>query len=318
MISKVIFSGCLMIAVVAASFAQSSGPRVNLSLIVTDKNKKSVSTLRKEDVQVFEDKVQQTILSIEPDERPVDFALVIDRSGSLRSLLPSVVEAAYRIITNKQPADQFFIETFVSSDNIRKVQDFTGDTRILTDTLKSIYVEGGLSAILDGVFVAADHLAKHTEVPSRRKALILITDGEDRRSGTKLDEVLKQLRAQDIQVFVIGLITNLDDYALVARANPRDKAKKLLTTLAEESGGLAFFPKNKSELTDAAGLISAAQLGQFRITYKSSKEPTKTEFRKVEVKLISTSGDKLQAIAPRGYYVEAKDVTKKPTEPKSP
>lgn len=201
MISKMICLVSLLLAVVAVSFAQSSGPRVNLSLIVTDKNQKSVSTLRKEDVQVFEDKVQQTIISIEPDERPVDFALVIDRSGSLRSLMPSVAEAAYRIITNKQPADQFFIETFVSSNNITKIQDFTDDTKVLTDALKFIDIEG---------------------------------------------------------------------------------------------------------------------LGQSRIIYQSSKEPAKPEYRKVEVKLSSTSGDKLKAIAPRGYYVEAKDVNKQATEPKSP
>src|SRR6185295_17197920 len=143
MISKVICSGCLMIAVVAASFAQASGPRVNLSLIVTDKSNKPLSTFRKEDVHVFEDKVEQTILSIQPDERPGDFALVIDRSGSLRSQLPSVVEAAYHIITNKQPADQFFIETFVTSENITQVQDFTSDGKVLIDALKFIHIEAG-------------------------------------------------------------------------------------------------------------------------------------------------------------------------------
>jgi hypothetical protein len=91
-----------------------------------------------------------------------------------------------------------------------------------------------------------------------------------------------------------------------------------LTTIAEESGGLVFFPRNRNDLINAANLIGEALRAQFRVTYQSSKEPTKTESRKVEVKLNSTSGEKLKAIAPRSYYVEAIDVTKKTTEPKSP
>jgi Ca-activated chloride channel homolog len=318
MISRMICSGCLMIAVVAASFAQASGPRVNLSLIVADKTNKSVSTFRKEDVRVFEDKVEQTILSIEPDERSVDVGLLIDASGSLRSLLPSVLEAAQQIIRNQRAPDEFFIESFVSSDKIARVQDFTGDVNVLIDALKLIKIQPGQSAVLDGIYTGAVYLAKHNNTAIRRKVLILITDGEDRNSRSRLNEVLKQLRAEDIQVFVIGLITDLDNEVLIARQNPQDKARKLLTTLAEQSGGLVFFPRNRNDLINAANLIGDALRAQFRIIYQSSKEPTKTESRKVEVKLSSTSGEKLKAIAPRSYYVEAIDVTKKTTEPKSP
>ena len=318
MISKLICSACLMIAVWPVAFAQTAGPRVDLSLIVTDKTNKSLNTLRKEDVRVFEDKVEQTILSIDTDERPVDVALVIDSSGSLRSLFPTVLEAAMQIINQRRPTDEIFIESFVSSDKIQAVQDFTGDVNALTRALSLIKIQGGQSAVLDGIYAGANHLAKHTKTPIRRKALVLITDGEDRNSRTRLNEVLKQLTVEDIQVFVIGLVTDLDKDSGLVRKSPRDKAEKLLTTIADESGGLVFFPKNEKELINAGDLIGAALRAQFHLTYQSSKEITKPEFRNVEVKLNSTSGEKRNAIVPRGYYVDEKDVNQKSTEPKSP
>ena len=318
MIAKVVFSVCLIIAASAAAFGQTSGPRIDLGLIVTDKSNKPLSTFRKEDIRVFENKIEQTVVSIEPDERAADVALVIDSSGSLRSSLPLVVEAAKRIIDNRRAADEFFIETFVSSDKIRQLQDFTANGDTLTKALTQIRVEGGQSAVLDGIYVGAAYLAKHSQTSARRRALVLITDGEDRNSRSRLSEVLKQLHTEDVQVFVLGLVTELDVEAGLIKKSPRSKAETLLTTVAEESGGLVFFPKNEKEIISAADSIGAALGAQFHLTYQSSKEYTQPEFRNVEVKLTSTSGEKRKAFAPSGYYVDVKDITNKPTEAKSP
>jgi len=318
MIARVICSVGLIVAAFSAAFAQTSGPRIDLGLIVTDKKNQSLTTIRKEDVQVFEDGVAQTLLTIEPDERAVDFALVIDSSGSLRSMFPSVLEAAKQIIINRRAPDEFFIESFVSTDKIARVQDFTGDVNVLTQALNLIKIQGGQSAVLDGIYLGAGYLAQHTKTPIRRKVLVLITDGEDRNSRSRLDEVIKQLYLEDIQVFAIGLTTELDVDAGLIRKSPRSKAEKLLTTIAEESGGLVFFPKDNKELITAVDLIGQAVRAQFRFAYQSSKQFTKPEFRKVEMKLASTNGEKHRANAPQGYYVEAKDINQKPTEPKSP
>ena len=81
--------------------------------------------------------------------------------------------------------------------------------------------------------------------------------------------------------------------------DPRERAEKLLKMVTEETGGRAFFPKNKTELIDSMTQIINDLRGQFRLTYQSSNGETKG-FRKVEVKLISASGEKLKAIVPRG------------------
>src|SRR5690242_9721508 len=106
LISTSLVAACLICASVFSAVAQSSGPRVELSLIVTDKDNKPVDTIRKEDVHVFEGKVEQTIISVEPDTRPIDLALAIDCSGSFRKWLPGAVQAAGTIVRSARPEDE--------------------------------------------------------------------------------------------------------------------------------------------------------------------------------------------------------------------
>jgi VWFA-related protein len=280
-----------------------AGPTVQLSLIATDSKNKSLDTLNKEDVHLVEDKIEQTVLSLEPDTREIDLGLVIDSSGSLRSQFGAVVEAARLVIVNRRPKDEIFIERFISSDKIFKLQDFTTDENALIRAIQSLYVEGGQSAIRDGVYNAADYVAKHNRNADRRKVLVLFTDGEDRASSTKLEKLLTLLWQEKIQVFIIGLTLALDEDAGLSRPSPRSKAEKLLNTLADESGGRVFFPKNRTELADSVMQIVHDLRGQFRITYQSSNAELKG-FRKVEVKLNPGDGQKRKAIVPTGYDPE--------------
>src|SRR5215207_5662526 len=163
--------------------AKPSGPTVELSLIVTDSAKKSLNKINKEDVHVFEDKVEQAVLSIERDERPVDCILAIDSSGSLRSLFPAVVESGKVVIINRRPEDEIMIERFISSDKIQTVQKFTRDGNALVKAVDGLYVEGGQSAVIDAVYVSAKTFADLKKTgKDRRRMVLLITDGEDRNS----------------------------------------------------------------------------------------------------------------------------------------
>lgn len=294
------------ILVLALSFSfraqepKPAGPTVQLSLIVTDSKNKSLNKVSKEDISLVEDKVEQTVLSLDPDVRPVDLGLAIDASGSMRSLMASTLEAARLVVVNSQPKDEIFIERFVSTDKIQRLQDFTSDKDILTKAISQIFVEGGQSAIVDAVYTAANYVAEHNRNSDRRKALVLFTDGEDRLSQYKLEKLVPFLRQKKVQVFVIGLTVDLDKEGTATRPSPRDKAEKLLKDIAEESGGRVFFPDNRTELVESVNQIIHDLRGQFRITYQSSNSG-KQDFRKVDVKVNSASGEKRQAIVPRGY-----------------
>ena len=108
-------------------------------------------------------------------------------------------------------------------------------------------------------------------------------------------------------------MVNLQTIGGSVGGTPREKAERLLKTVAEESGGRVFFARNGQEMLEAAAQVIADLRGQFRITYQSSNaDPMKT-LRKVEVKLTSPDGEKRAAITPRSYSVEVK-----PGEKKSP
>ena len=315
MIPKLICAGCVLIAVLSVVFAQTSGPRVELSMIVTDEQNKSLRSIRKEDVHVFEDGVEQTILSIETDERPVDLGIAIDTSGSFREILGAAVEATKLIVSNRRPDDQIFLERFISSDKIETLHDFTTDNNALVKAIDTLYVEGGQSAVVDALHTAVNYVAEHNKgVSGRRKAVVIITDGEDRRSFYKTEELIKLLREQRVQVFVLGIVVKLDNRP-PSRPDARERAEKLLKSIAEESGGRVFFSRNGKELLEATTQVIADLRGQFRVTYQSSNPASNPEpkriFRQVEVKFISTDGEKRTGIVPRGYYVEAKPTEKK-------
>lgn len=287
---------------VFAQDAKPAGPTVELSLIVTDSAKKSIDKIQKEDVHVFEDKVEQTVLGIERDRRPVDCVIAIDSSNSLRRLMPTTLEAAKVIIVNRRPDDEILVMRFISSDKIEKMVGFTGDDRALLTALTQVRIEGGQSAVIDALYIAASDAfidAKKTG-KDRRKVVVIITDGEDRNSQFKQEALIKMLRQSDVQVFALGLISDLDNESGLMRRSPREKAEKLLQTVTSETGGRVFFPRNKTEIIDSMAQIIADLRGQFRLTYQSSNGATKG-FRTVEVKLVSANGEKRNAIARPGY-----------------
>ncbi len=294
-----------------------SGPIVNLSLIVTDKDNKGVNSISRDQISVFEGKIEQTILSIEPDERPVDLVLAIDSSGSFRPLINSALEAARLFILNRRPVDQIAVVRFVSSNIIEKTQEFTTDNATLLKSLDQIYLEKGQSAVIDALYVSTQYVAEHNNSnEDRRRVVVIITDGEDRNSYYKEEHLLKLLREQEVQVFILGLVLELEKDPRFARPDARSKAEKLLKKVAEESGGRVFFPETKEKLTQSAAEILLDQRAQIRIKYQSTDSASKNGFRKVDVKSVSTEPDKLKLIAPRGYYFGPRPPATKPEKKK--
>ena len=314
----------LIILIVLALLAQDpvppkpAGPIVELSMIVTDKDRKSVEMIDKSDIRIIEDKVEQTVLSVERDDRPMDYALIIDSSNSLRRLLPAAVEAAKLIIINRRGSDEIFIETFISSDKIEKLQEFTIDNTALIESLKLIRIEGGQSAVIDALYLGAEYVAQHNKTAeSRRKAIVIITDGEDRNSYHKLENLVSLLQKNRIQVFSLGLVIDLDNEAGLVRTSPRQKAEKLLNTLAAKTGGRALFPKTGAELITATSEIIYDLRSQFRVTYQSTQGEKKGS-RKVDVKVTSATGQARRVLVPHvGPNDAAHERNKKEKERKS-
>ena len=259
---------------------------VQLHVRVIDRNNRPINNVRREEFQVFEDGVPQSIESFTREEVPISYGLAVDTSGSLRSQLQSVIDAGKTIINSNKAGDETFLVRFISSDKIETVQDFTANKDLLVDGLDSFYVEGGQTAIIDAVYLSAEHVSDYRKGDGgdrRRRALIVITDGEDRNSFYKQEQLFARLREEDVQIFVIGFVNELDKEAGLIRKSPREKAVNLIKKLASETGGRAFFPESVADLPQIANEIVRDLRTQYVIAYNPTNKTPDGTYRAIRV-----------------------------------
>jgi Ca-activated chloride channel homolog len=286
---------------------------VQLHVRVIDRNNRPINDVPQNAFHVFEDGVAQSIETFSREEVPISYGLAVDTSGSLRSQLQSVIDAGKTIINANKPGDETFLVRFISSDKIETVQDFTASKDLLQDGLDSFYVEGGQTAIIDAVYLSAEHVSEYKkgdEGDRRRRALIVITDGEDRNSFYKQEQLFSKLREEDVQIFVIGFVNELDKEAGLIRKSPREKAVQLINKLATETGGRAFFPESIADLPQIANEIIRDLRTQYVIAYNPTNKTQDGSFRAIKVNVDQpNSGDKRIALTRTGRLAKKEGST---------
>ncbi len=179
---------------------------VALNCTVLDGNR-MVPDLKKENFQVFEDGVQQKIISFQHTDLPVSIALVVDNSGSMGRKRPSVNKSTLDLIEASNPQDEAFVVNFCDEAFID--QDFTSDVNKLREGLSHIEARGG-TALYDAVAASADKLATDAKHP--KQVIILITDGDDNASTLNLEQTIR--RVQQLSgpvIYSIGLLFGDED-----------------------------------------------------------------------------------------------------------
>jgi Ca-activated chloride channel family protein len=281
---------------------------VNLHVRVVDRNNHPINDVAKSDFRVFENGVQQEIVFANREEVPITYGLVVDNSGSLRSQIGQVIEAAKTIVESNKPGDETFVVRFISSDEIKIMQDFTADKQAIGDALDDMFIEGGQTAVIDAAYLAAEHAdtrRKKTGDPvedKRRRALILVTDGEDRNSFYKQEQLFESLKESDVQIYVIGFVNELERERGFISKSKRDKAVSLLDRMAKETGGRTFYPTSLSELPGIAEQITKDLRTQYVISYRPATKGRPGEFRPVRVAVSDgPGGSKRIAVTRSGY-----------------
>ena len=294
---------------------------VQLHVRVIDRNNRPINDVPKTAFHVFEDGVAQTIENFTREEVPISYGLAVDTSGSLRTQLQSVIDAGKTIINANKPGDETFLVRFISSDNIETVQDFTANKDLLLEGLDNFYVEGGQTAVIDAVYLSAEHVSGYKrgdEGDRRRRALIVITDGEDRNSFYKQEQLFARLREEDVQIFVIGFVNELDKEAGFIRKSPRDKAVGLINKLATETGGRAFFPESIADLPQIANEIIRDLRTQYVISYNPTNKTQDGTFRAIRVSVDQPSGGDKRIALTRTGRVARREGTAPTGGPKPP
>jgi Ca-activated chloride channel homolog len=275
---------------------------VNLDVTVVDQNNNPVFDMRKEDFAVFEDKIKQSIDSISREEVPLSFGVVIDTSGSMRAKLQTVSDAALDLIKQMKSDDEAFLSQFKAEPEL--VQDFTSDKRELEEALGELFTSGG-TALLDAIIATADYAQEKAitrDGQRRRKALIVISDGLEKNSTVKEKEVLEALKEDEVQVYLVGFIDEDEEGKSLFGKSSSKKAKDLLSRLAEDSGGRAFFPKELSEMKAIANQIAKDLRTQYIISYYPTNEKRDGTFRSIKVSVDQKGSRKLIARTRNGYY----------------
>ncbi len=266
---------------------------VTLNVRVIDRNNRPINGIDKGDFAVYEDGVQQRVFSFTEEQVPVIYGLAVDTSGSLRTQINEVIDAAKIIVNSNKPGDETFLERFIDRDKIENLQDFTSDKDLVLEAIDNLYVEGGQTAVVDGVYLGAEHVAEYKkgrDDDRRRRALIVVTDGEDRASFYSQEQLFRQLREQDVQIYVIGFVNELEADRGLIRKSPKGKAVDLINRIASETGGRAFFPQSVSELPTVANEIVRDLRTQYVISYDPTNKAHDGTYRTIKVVVNQPSG----------------------------
>ncbi|HZP24605.1 MAG TPA: VWA domain-containing protein [Terriglobales bacterium] len=261
---------------------------VTLHASVVDDHFRPITGLNKNDFTVFEDGKPQKITYFRNEDIPVALGIVIDNSGSMRDKRPQVNAAAINLVRTSNPQDQVFVVNF--NEEYFLDQDYTGSIPKLKDALERIESRGG-TALYDAVVASSDHLKKSGAL--EKKVLLVVTDGEDNASRESLEQSLRRLEEQNgPTIYTIGLM-----------GEERSKrARRALREMAEDTGGVAFFPKDLSEVESITTQIAHDIRNQYTIQYKPTVPQSRGGYRSVKVTAQAPGYKNLQVRTRSGYY----------------
>ena len=266
---------------------------VRLNATVLDSSGRSIQTLDKTAFTVYEDGVQQTINSFRHEDLPVSLGLLIDSSGSMYDKRQAVEKASLDFVRLSNPEDEEFLVDFSWEAFID--QDFTNNIDKLQQGLGYIKSSGG-TAIYDALLASADYLAKNAKHP--KQVLLVVTDGEDNASSATLEQTIRRIQDLDGPViYCVGLLFGEDTDKRESR-----HARRVLETLAEQTGGAAYFPKSLNQVDEIASAVAKDIRTQYTISYHSTKSPTLGGYREVHVEAKAKSMGRLSVRTRTGYF----------------
>jgi Ca-activated chloride channel family protein len=273
--------------------------RVDTTLVlipvsVTDPMSRFVTGLDKENFKLSEDKVDQEITQFSSEDAPLSVGIVFDTSGSMGAKLQRSRQAVTQFMKTANPQDEFFLIEF--NDRPEIVQTFTSETEEIQNRLTFTQAKGR-TALLDGVYMAMNQMKK---AHNPRKAILIISDGGDNSSRYTETEVKNAVREADVQIYAIGIYEKMESRG---RTVEEMGGPGLLAEMAEQTGGRHFAVDNLAELPDVAAKIGIELRNQYLLGYSPKNATRDGKYRRVQVKLVKTTGlPQLHAMFRTGYY----------------
>jgi Ca-activated chloride channel family protein len=254
---------------------------VNLSLSVTDPREHYVNDLTDRDFVVFEDGVRQDICVFTRERLPISLTLLLDGSSSMKTSLRVAQGAAVRFIRTLQPADDAQIAQFTRRYTL--LQEATSDHAALEAAVARVEASGE-TALYESLYVALkDFKARRQEGPTRRRAMVVLSDGEDTSSLVSEEQLMDLARRAEVAIYAIGLFGPRPP--LTAGPPPTH----FLTALSRETGGRAYFPKELTDLDGVYDRIAEELRTLYGVGYVSGNTRRDGAWRRIAVETTRTN-----------------------------
>ena len=260
--------------------AKSQGPIqlgtdiVNVMISVTDPYGRFVTGLARDHFDVFDDKVKQQIAHFTDEDAPVSLGIVYDVSGSMKERVNRSIRALRRFVDSSHVDDDFFLIGF--NDRAKLVQDFTTSGESVIGHLMFVNPKGS-TALYDAAYIAVEKVqqGRHS-----KKALLIISDGQDNNSRYTYKELRNRVKEADVQIYAIGITDPASD-ALSGFG------RSVLEEITRMTGGRAFFPNayNEPELVEICTRIALELRHQYSVGFYPTDIQSEAKWHKVQVKV---------------------------------
>lgn len=274
---------------------QSAVEVIRVSVSVTDGKDRYVSGLSEDEFAVFEDGVRQDLSFFTRDALPLSVALLLDCSASMVPNMRVAQEAGTRFVRALRPGDLAEVVQF--NDRVQMLQDFTGDQAALEAALRSARPSGA-TVLYNALYVTLKELRMQGSPDApRRRAVVLLSDGEDTASLATEDQVMELARQAEIAIYAISLRPELP---MAREREAQGRAKYFLTNLSRDTGGQVFFPNRLSDLDSVYSRIATDLRSQYTLGYVSSNAARDGRWRRILVR--TPQNEALRSRHKLGYY----------------
>ncbi len=270
---------------------------VDLALInvtVTDPYNRLVTGLDPDNFRVYEDNIEQEVVTFSSEDVPISIGVIFDFSGSMANKIGKAREAALQFFKTANPQDEFFLVSF--NERAELTSAFTNSIEDLQSRMM-MTAPKGRTALLDAIYLG---LSQMKGARNGKRALLILSDGGDNHSRYNESDIKRLVKEADTQLYAIGIF---DPLGYRNRTPEELNGPSLLGEVTELTGGRVFAVENLNELPDIASKIGMELRNQYVLGYRPSNKTHDARWRKIKIKLRAPKGlPPLNVYSKTGYY----------------
>ncbi len=270
---------------------------VDLALVnvtVTDPYNRLVTGLETDNFRVFEDNIEQEVVTFSAEDVPISIGVIFDFSGSMSNKVGKAREAAVQFFKTANPQDEFFLVSF--NERAELTSSFTNSVEDLQSRMM-LTVPKGRTALLDAIYLG---LSQMRGAHNAKRALLILSDGGDNHSRYNESDIKRLVKEADTQLYAVGIF---DPLGYRNRSPEELSGPSLLSELTEMTGGRVFAVEKLDDLPDIASKIGMELRNQYVLGYRPSNKAHDARWRKLKIKLRAPKGlPPLSVYSKTGYY----------------